>query len=137
MWNYQYNATTTASPADIYSLWADVHTWPDWNQDLIRAELQGPFAVNSQINMTTSHDTLQLRLADVQENERFIDEVEMDGLLIRTTHQLHLLPEGLTQVSYQMHITGTNAEILGPQMGPMITSDFPDTIAALIRRAER
>jgi hypothetical protein len=137
MWDYHYHATTTASPADIYTLWADVHTWPAWNQDLIRAELQGPFAVNSQINMTTAHDTLQLRLADVQENERFIDEVEMDGLLIRTTHQLHLLPDGLTQVSYQMHITGNNAELLGPQIGPMITSDFPDTIAALIRHAER
>jgi len=137
MWEYKHQATTTATPAHVYRLWADVNTWPQWNTDLIQAELHGPFTTNSQIRMTTAQDTIALRLADVQENERFVDEVEMDGLLIRTTHQLQVLPDGLTQVTYRMQITGEGADQLGPEIGPMITSDFPDTIAALIRSAER
>ncbi len=136
MWDYQYQATTTATPARIYQLWADVNTWPQWNADLIRAELHGPFAAYSQIHMTSAQGTLELRLADVQENQRFVDEVEMEGVLIRTTHQLNILPDGRTQVTYQMQITGEGADQLGPEIGPMITSDFPDTVAALIRSAE-
>ncbi|MFC4640267.1 hypothetical protein [Deinococcus hohokamensis] len=137
MWECQHEATSTATPAHIYSLWADVNTWPQWNQDLIQAELYGPFAVNSHIMMKTSDDTIELRLSDVQENERFVDEVELDGLLIRTTHQLQVVSAGLTHIIYHMQITGEGAEQLGPQIGPAITSDFPDTIAALIRYAER
>jgi hypothetical protein len=35
-----------------------------------------------------------------------------------------------------MEITGPQADELGPELGPAITSDFPDTVASLIARAE-
>jgi hypothetical protein len=127
MWNYQHQATTTAQPERLYHFWSHVHTWPQWNQDLQRADLHGGFAAGSTIDM----------VAAVNENQGFVDEVEMAGLLIRTTHELQPLPGGLTQVTYRMEITGEHAEQMGPQIGPQITGDFPDTVAALIRHAER
>ena len=136
MWNYEYHATTTAQPERLYRLWSHVESWPEWNQDVLRAEITGPFAVNSTIEMVSAQGTLTLRLADVQENEGFTDEVDMDGLHIRTSHHLQCLENGHTQVSYRMQISGENADTLGPMIGPAITGDFPDTIAALIRRAE-
>ncbi|MFC4427265.1 hypothetical protein [Deinococcus navajonensis] len=137
MWEYQHQDTTTATPAHLYRLWADVGTWVHWNQDLVQATLHGPFAADSHIEMTTPDDTIRLRLTDVQQDRQFTDEVEMDGLLIRTVHQLNVRPDGLTQVTYRMQITGTDAAQLGPEIGPAITSDFPDTVAALIRYAEQ
>jgi hypothetical protein len=35
-----------------------------------------------------------------------------------------------------MEITGPAADILGPQIGPEISADFPQTLAALVERAE-
>ncbi|UBV41497.1 SRPBCC family protein [Deinococcus taeanensis] len=137
MWNEQFTATSTAAPERLYALWADVTTWPAWNADVTRAELHGPFATNSVIHMTTGDGTLELRLADVRANEQFTDEVLMDGLTIRTTHQLQRLPGGHTQVTYALQITGENAAQVGPELGPAITHDFPQTIAALIRHAEQ
>jgi hypothetical protein len=39
-------------------------------------------------------------------------------------------------VSYRMEITGLAANTLGPQIGPEISGDFPQTLAALAERAE-
>ncbi|GGR39095.1 polyketide cyclase [Deinococcus ruber] len=137
MWNYEHQATTSAPPERLYSLWSHVETWHEWNDDLQRAYLHGPFAVNSTIDMVSAQGTLTLRLADVQEHEGFVDEVELDGLLFRTSHHLARLPGGPTQVTYRMEITGEHADQRGPEIGPQITGDFPDTVTALICHAER
>jgi hypothetical protein len=38
--------------------------------------------------------------------------------------------------TYRMEITGPAADTLGPQVGPEISGDFPQTLAALVARAE-
>lgn len=39
-------------------------------------------------------------------------------------------------MTYRLEITGPAADETGPQVGPAITADFPETIAALVRLAE-
>lgn len=137
MWTYEHHSTTTALPNRVYALWADVATWPQWNADVKRADLLGPFASGSRIMMATAEDTLELHLTDVDEHAGFTDEVQMDGLCIRTRHQLQSLEDGQTRVTYRLEISGPQAADLGPVIGPAITSDFPQTVAALIHCAER
>ena len=137
MWEYEYAAETSASPEAIWRLWADVETWREWNADIETVELQGPFAEGSTIAMTpVGQETVYLRLAEVRENELFVDEAEIGGATLRTTHRLDPLGDGRLRVSYRMEITGPAADELGPELGPAITSDFPDTVASLIARAE-
>jgi hypothetical protein len=52
MWTIEHGIETTASPQAIWSLWSEVATWPDWNGDIARIEISGPFAVGSTIAMT-------------------------------------------------------------------------------------
>jgi hypothetical protein len=40
------------------------------------------------------------------------------------------------RVTYRTEISGPNADEMGPQVGPAITGDFPETIDALIRLAQ-
>jgi hypothetical protein len=118
-------------------LWADVENWGSWNADIEAIELQGPFAEGSLIAMTPAgQDTVQLRLAEVKEPELFVDEAVLGGATFRTTHRLEQLGDGRVRVSYRMQITGPQADELGPELGPVITSDFPDTISSLIAHAE-
>lgn len=137
MWTYEHQAITTARPEALYHLWSNVSTWPEWNTDLQRADLHGAFTTGSRIDMVSAQGTLTLRLTDVKEHHGFTDEVEMDSLHFRTTHRLDPLPDGQTRVTYRMEITGENADTLGAEIGPAVTGDFPDTVAALIRHAER
>jgi hypothetical protein len=137
MWEYEYSAETSASREELWRLWADVESWADWNADIEAIELQGPFAEGSLIAMTPAgQETVHLRLAEVSEPELFVDEAVIGGATFRTTHRLEQLDCGRVRVSYQMEITGPQADELGPELGPAITSDFPDTVASLIARAE-
>ncbi len=138
MWEYEHSVETTASPQAIWRLWTDVANWGSWNNDIEAVELHGPFAEGSTISMTpTGQETVQLHLAEVRENEQFVDEAEIAEMVLRTIHRLDQLDTGRVRVTYRMEITGPAAAEMGPQIGPQITADFPETIAALVERAAR
>jgi hypothetical protein len=146
MWEYEHSIETTATAEALWTRWADVASWPEWNADIEKVELDGPFTVGGQITMTPhGGDPVRLRLTDVRPNELFIDEAELDGLVIRTLHHLQLLATTSTntptttnirtRITYRTQITGPAADELAPQLGPAITSDFPETMAALASAA--
>jgi hypothetical protein len=136
MWEYEHRVGTTAAPEDIWSVWSDVDGWVAWNADLASVVIDGPFTVGSRIEMTSvGQDVVELRLAEVIENEQFVDEARLDGLVIRTTHRVERA-DGATTVVYRMEITGPAADDGGLEVGPAITADFPQTMAALVGLAE-
>jgi hypothetical protein len=55
---------------------------------------------------------------------------------VRTVHRLEPAPGGRTRIIYRTEISGPSAARVGPQLGPAITADFPDVLAALAKLAE-
>jgi polyketide cyclase/dehydrase/lipid transport protein len=138
MWSNEFSVETDAAPADVWRQWAEVQRWPEWNGDIERIELVGPFAAGSRILMTPVGDEeIELRIAEAVEPALFVDEAELGGIVVRTTHRVDPLDGGRARVTYRMEITGPDAETLGPEIGPEISADFPETLAALVARAER
>jgi hypothetical protein len=137
MWATDHNIETSAAPEAIWRLWADVPGWPEWNGDIERIELHGPFAAGSQILMTPiGQEPVELLIAEAVEFERFVDEAALGEIVVRTIHRAEPLEAQRTRVTYRMEITGPGADMLGPQIGPEISGDFPQTLAALVERAE-
>jgi len=137
MWKTEHSVETTAQPEDVWRLWEDVPGWPRWNGDIERIELVGPFAAGSRIVMTPfGAEPIDLRIADAVENEHFVDEADLGDVLVRTDHRVERLDSGCARVTYRMEITGPAADSLGPQIGPEISADFPQTLSALVARAE-
>jgi hypothetical protein len=137
MWVREERIDTSAVPDEIWRLWADVPGWPQWNGDIEHIELVGPFAPGARILMTPhGEEPIDLRLAEVVEPESFVDEADLGDVVVRTTHRVEPLDAGGARVTYRMEITGPAADTLGPEIGPAITADFPETLAALVARAE-
>jgi hypothetical protein len=137
MWKTERSVETTAQPEDVWRLWQDVPGWPRWNDDIERIELVGPFAAGGRIVMTPfGAEPIELRIADAVENECFVDEADLGEVLVRTDHRVERLDSGRARVTYRMEITGPAADSLGPQIGPQISADFPQTLSALVARAE-
>ena len=85
MWVNEQSIETSAAPAAIWRLWADVDGWPEWNGDIERIELIGPFARGGEIVMTPIGDEpVRLRITEAREPERFVDEAEGGGIVVRT-----------------------------------------------------
>jgi hypothetical protein len=137
MWKTEHSTETTAAPEEIWRVWADVAGWPAWNADIEEIELSGPFAAGSMIRMTPiGQEPIELRIAEAVEPELFVDEADLGEILVRTIHRAEQLDDGRTRVTYRMEITGPAADTLGQQIGPEISGDFPQTLAALVERAE-
>jgi hypothetical protein len=137
MWVTEHSVETTAAPEAIWREWSEVDRWPEWNGDIERIELDGPFAVGTRITMTPIGDEpVELRIAEAVEPELFVDEADLGEIVVRTIHHVEELDQGRRRVTYRMEITGPAADTLGPQIGPEISGDFPQVLAALVERAE-
>jgi hypothetical protein len=137
MWTTEHSTETTASPEAIWRLWSDVGGWREWIADIERIELSGPFATGSSITMTPQgQDPVELRIAEAVEPELFVDEADLGDLVVRTVHRVERLEGERNRVVYRMEITGPAADSVGPELGPQISGDFPETLSALVQRAE-
>jgi hypothetical protein len=137
MWVAEHSIETTATPEAIWRQWSDVGAWPEWNADIERIELDGRFAAGSRITMTPiGQEPVELRIAEAVELELFVDEADLGEIVVGTIHRVERLDQGHARVTYRMEITGPAADTLGPQIGPEISGDFPQVLAALAERAE-
>ncbi len=138
MWEYEHSIETGATPEAIWRLWADVENWGAWNAEIQKIDISGPFAAGTRITMTPpGDDPIVLHIAEAVEGERFVDEARFGGLLLRTTHRIDRTGPDRIRVVYRMEITGNGADEVGPQIGPGITADWPDTMASLAESALR
>ena len=132
MWTTEHSIETNVAVDAIWRAWADVPRWPEWNGDIEHIELTGPFAAGSMIAMTPrDQGPVQLRLSDVVEGERFVDEAEVAGTVVRTTHRIEALDEQRVRVVYRLEASGPEAQAIGPA----ISADFDDTLRALVEHA--
>jgi hypothetical protein len=134
VWTTEHSIDTNVARDAIWRAWAEVARWPEWNGDIERVTLTGPFATGSLITMTPHRqDPIELRIADVVEGEQFVDEAEVTGTVVRTMHRIEALDEYRLRVVYRLEASGPAAE----ELGPAITADFDDTLKALVEHAGR
>jgi uncharacterized protein YndB with AHSA1/START domain len=81
-------------------------------------------------------EPISMRLVEVVPGEVFTDEMDGGDFVVRTVHRLEPAAGGRTRISYRTEITGPAAAEAGPRLGPAITGDFPEVLAALAKLAE-
>ena len=134
MWTDTASIATTVPPNVLWRLFEDVANWTSWNAGIARIALDGPFASGSTFEMQPpGMDAFTSTLRDVRPDAGFTDETVLDGTRFLVSHELQPLPGGGTRVTYSIQVDGPDADTLGP----MVTADFPDVLAALKALAEQ
>lgn len=134
MWTDTTSIATTASRETLWRLFEDVTGWTNWNAGIERIALNGPFATGSTFDMKPpGMDVFRSTLRDVRPHEAFIDETVLEDTRFLVSHELQPLPSGGTRVVYAIRVEGPEAATLGP----LVTADFPEVLAALKALAER
>jgi uncharacterized protein YndB with AHSA1/START domain len=138
MWRYEHTAQAPVSPEAVWRLWSEVELWPDWNPDIETITIDGPFAAGSKFVMNPDGDEpVHMTLEEVVPGTSFTDLAEFNGLVLRTIHLMEPAEGGNLRITYAMEITGPSADAVGAEVGEQITSDFPETVAALLEHAAR
>jgi hypothetical protein len=139
MWTYEHSLETVARAETIFEIFRDVSRWAEWNPGVERIDLDGSFATGTTgVMVIPDQGSLAFRLAWVGEGRGFEDETEIPGeqVVVRVRHSLTPLAAGGTQITYRATVEGPKADALGPEIGPAVTADFPEVMAALAARAE-
>ncbi|WP_442781637.1 SRPBCC family protein [Collimonas fungivorans] len=133
MWTHEESIETSAAPARIWQLFADVQGWKKWNKGIDNIQIHGAFVDGTTFTMQPpGEDVFTTTLIDVRENQGFTDETIIDGTRVLVHHKIVPLASGGSKVIYSTEITGPAAA----DFGPMVTADFPDVLSALKNIAE-
>jgi polyketide cyclase/dehydrase/lipid transport protein len=134
--SYTHTVETDVPASAIWALYEDVSTWPQWDEQAEVVTRDGPFAAGTTGTMKfRGQDPLPYRLATVEPGREFTDETPVADLVIRVSHRLEPLAGGRLKVTYAAQVDGPQEQ--AREIGPMITADFPQTMAALIALAAK
>ena len=122
-------------PGGIWALYEDVTTWPSWDAEAELITRDGPFQAGTTGTMKfVGQESLVYRLKKVEPVREFVDETPVGPLVVRVSHVLEPLPQGRSRITYSAEIDGPEDQ--AQQVGPIITADFPQTIASLVALAK-
>ena len=128
MWSHEESIVVIAAPHRIWARFRNVEDWSSWNDGIEHVELHGPFAEGTTFTMKPpGQDALTSRLTRVIPDREFTDETVVGDVRVVVNHGLTELPNASCRVSYRTEVTGPDAE----EVGRMVTSDFPQVLAAL------
>jgi hypothetical protein len=77
---------------------------------------------------------LSYRLVNVDPEREFVDETPVGDIVVRVSHLLEPVRSGRLRITYAVEIDGPEEQ--ANEIGPLITADFPATIAALVSLAK-
>lgn len=128
---------TSASPAAVWRVWADVDRWPEWNPDMKASRLDGPMRLGTTGNIDTrsggKHDVV---VTHYEEGHSFeLESTALPGtkMAIRAT----ITPRGSgSLISQGFEPRGLLAPIVGPMMGGAISKTFGSVLNALKQKVE-
>jgi len=133
MWEYEHSIETSVPATALWDRWSDIATWTEWNAGIVGIEVDGPLAPGTTFTMTPPDgDAVRMTISEVVAGERFTDVMDAGDFVVTTVHRLEPVAAGRTRVVYRTEITGPAADQVGPELGPAITADFPDVLAALV-----
>lgn len=124
-------------PAEqIWRTFADVHagrlTLP--GGDVF--EPDGELAVGTRIAVTPAgQDRMISTVTEFEPGRRYADVTVVDGITLTFSHDFVTATTGTT-VTHRLCIGGPGADVVGPELGPQISSDFPGQMRALFAAAE-
>lgn len=129
---------TTAAPADVWRVWSDVNTWPEWNPDMRESRLDGPLrqGATGMINTHSGgkHDVVVTMVDPGRSFELESTAMPMTRMAIRAT----ITPiEGGTRLTQAFEPRGLLAPIVGPMMSGAILGTFAKVLAGLADKVEK
>jgi hypothetical protein len=136
MWTTEYGSETAAEPGAVWAALRDLHSGKQLSDRSDTFELHGPFEQGTEISVTPQgQDTFRSRIIELAEPRVYADQTEFGDLQLTFRHLLTPLAGGGTKVTHQLAIDGASADVVGPELGPQISEDFPVAMADLFSAA--
>jgi len=128
---------TSASPDEVWRVWSDVNTWPEWNPDMKESRLDGPLRQGTTGTINTrsggKHDVVVTMVDQGRAFELESSAMPMTRMAIRAS--ITPLASG-TRITQAFEPRGLLAPVVGPLMSGAILGTFEKVLAGLASKVE-
>ncbi|MEV6770355.1 hypothetical protein AB0N05_17215 [Nocardia sp. NPDC051030] len=127
-------ATSTAAPEAFFGKWADMATWPEWNQDTEWVKLDGPFVQGATGTLKPKGGPKVGFVVEKLTDTEFVDVSKLIGARLTFAHQV--ATGDRTTVSVQVGIDGPLRWFWTKIMGADLAKSAQPDLTALVAAAE-
>ncbi|MFD9615091.1 SRPBCC family protein [Streptomyces sp. NPDC059083] len=129
------SATSTATPAAFFAKWADMATWPEWNQDTEWAELDGKFEQGATGVIKPKGGPKTKFVVTKLTDTEFIDSSKLIGARLIFAHEVTTDGERTT-VQVRITMEGPLRGLWNKIMGGNLAKSLQGDVEALVAAAE-
>ncbi|WP_433591507.1 SRPBCC family protein [Nocardia sp. CA-145437] len=129
------SATSTAAPAAFFTKWADMATWPEWNQDTEWVTLDGPFVQGATGVLKPKGGPKTTFVITKLTDSEFIDTSKLLGARLIFAHEVATVA-GATTVTVRVTMEGPLRALWIKIMGSGLRESLQRDVDALVAAAE-
>lgn len=135
MYTFEETLTAPAGAAKVWELYSDINRWPDWNEAINSAELDGPFenGATGSIQVLIA-PPLGFRLENVEPGESFDIVAGLGDLKVTMKQHLRDDGDGECTIKHTLVMEGGNQAML-QTIGEMLAASIPDSMQRLLELA--
>ena len=125
-----------AHPESIFSVYANVGNWSQWDKEIKYANLKGQFKVGTEgVLKPKSGPKSKITIADIVQNKSFTVTSKLPLCRLSFEHELHQ-KKGGTEVIHRVVFSGATKFIFGMLVGSQINKGLPSTLRGLKKKIE-
>jgi hypothetical protein len=112
-----HSERASAEPAAIWELWADPERWPDWNEQIDRAEVDGELRLGAEVRIKFRRGgTVRFEVTALEPERLFTDEARFPGA--RLGHEHRLTPgKSSVEITHRVYLEGPLSGFWALMMG--------------------
>jgi hypothetical protein len=130
-------ATSTAPPRAFFERWADMDSWPEWDEAIEWVRRDGPFAEGTTGSLKPKGGPkVAFVIETLVPDREFTDRSSMPGAALTIRHLAEVGDDGRTTVDIVVSIAGPLARVWKVLVGKGIAESTPAGLRRLVEMAE-
>jgi hypothetical protein len=125
-----------ADPETIFSLYENIESWPQWDEEVAAVSLPDGLRENAQGWLQPrSGPRAKIQVASVTSPLQFSVESQLPGCKMVFDHRIEVIDTG-TRVTHGVYFKGATSFVFAKLIGPSLNRGLPLTLQGLKREAE-
>lgn len=122
---------------DIWRIWVDVNSWPQWHGDLDYCKMDGPFVLGNHFMLKPKGAAaVKIEITKLEEGRRFTDCTTFFGAKMYDTHEIEETKEGL-MLTNTLVVKGPLTFLWVKLVAQHVADSVPQEIETLIELAKK
>jgi hypothetical protein len=125
MWEVRHSEHSSAEPAAVWALWSNPARWSAWNDQIERAELEGPLEVGTVVRIKLKRGgTIRYSILELDPERLLVDEARLPGARMGHEHRISPTAAGI-EIANRIYVRGPLAGLYRLLMGRRIRDSVP------------